>query len=168
MLSFRQYVTELFDNPYKVQPFGNYPKRKSYKFSLPIPDVIKQENPKLRGSLMYVVEMKQIDDIWEISFEERSNKLGTGKWHDKYNRQYAGGVELKIFASVMEAIKMFVEEYSPDKLVFVSADKEETSKTGRTKLYTRLVSKFAGRMGYDYKIRRKGDATAFFLAKKAA
>ena len=169
MKRFKHFLTELFDNPYKVQPFADRPTRKSYKFSVPIPDVVKKQNPKLRGSLMYVVEFRKVpdkgEDAWDISFDERSMKLGSGNFFARYDMQGSGGIELRVFSSVVESIKMFVEKQNPNKLFFISADREKTGNTGRTRLYARLVSKFANDMGYNYEVHQIDGATEFELTR---
>jgi hypothetical protein len=91
---------------------------------------------------------------WEVSFMiDRSMNI-TG-----------GGEEFPIFATVIKIIEEFVKQQSPKILEF-SASKGEDKSTSRIDLYNRMISKMAGKAGYEFKRTDQTMKSVFILTKK--
>jgi hypothetical protein len=122
------FLTELFDKP--------YPFKLVYKGGGSVESITKLPD---KTTLRIVFSSKnQPEGQWELFFTRGETTGLTGK-----------GDQQRIFATVLKAIAEFVEKKSPNKIVF-TADKDDES-TSRMKLYDRLVSRFAGDIGYSSK-----------------
>lgn len=117
-------MNEAFDKP--------YPFKLTYTIDSATTSVKLADKSKLN---IVITSKNQPDGRWELYFT-RGGSLGLS----------GGGDQQKIFATVLEAIKQFVEKKSPKEIVF-TADKDGDS-TSRMSLYDRLVSRFAGSLGY--------------------
>jgi hypothetical protein len=74
----------------------------------------------------------------------------------------------RIFATVMSAIDEFLQYYQPDEVTF-SANKDVKqgeNAMSRTKLYNRMVQRFAGSHGYTATIKEYKSYTIYFLEKQ--
>ena len=96
--------------------------------------------------------------VWDVSFSRGGSIEKTGQ-----------GDEFKIFATVLDILKKFVDDVKPVHVNF-AAEKAADDKGSRGKLYLRLANKFFGK---DYKIRTdvskssfSGDETMFFSLDK--
>ena len=103
------------------------------------------------------------------------DKLFTNKWIlifaiDGETSITSEGNQYQIFSTVLAAIKDFIEDRNPEAIEFSSANKEmDNVKTGRTKLYTQMVDRFAKNMGYSVRktqVKTDGyDGTEFLLSR---
>lgn len=80
------------------------------------------------------------------------------------------GDAFRIFSTVIEIIQTFVREHDPAIIrFFSSAYKAEYGKemSGRSKLYSAMVTKFASKNGYSYQIKsHKDDGTTEYILEK--
>lgn len=136
----REFVTEAFDQPYPVE--WEHSEYGDVDALTRLPD----------GTIL------------SIMFNQESGHDGSSPSHysvefyrDNSQEVTGEGDALKVFATVIEAIRQFVIKMKPDSISF-SASKEpevDMAKPGanvnpesRAKLYNRLVQRFAGSMGY--------------------
>lgn len=75
------------------------------------------------------------------------------------------GSQNKIFGAVINHIKQWVGEHTPNKIYF-SALKLDGD-TSRSSLYKRMVQRFANQHGYDYEVEDAREEDTFILKKKA-
>lgn len=131
-------LTEIFDKPYAHKKTINMQNEVAYEAFI--------DGKKL--SITFD-KFPKIDN-WELIFSVEGNTAVTGE-----------GNEFKIFATVLAATKDFIKDKHPDQLTFTSENKEGfdqsektsvTEKSSRTKLYERLVRKFANDMGYSLRM----------------
>ena len=131
MKSFKQFKTqinELFDKPARWRIIEDTPSTKKYAASI-------------NGKSLVVI-MERFGSLWEINFviDGKTNVTGTGD-------------EIQVFSTVLDIIKDFILSETPQKIEFHSElEKENDYKDSRSKLYDRLVKKFAGQYGYDLDI----------------
>lgn len=78
---------------------------------------------------------KFADGVWEVAFAERHPTKNTMKFDIT-----SSGNEFRVFATVVDIIKAFLDKYDPKALTF-SAEKSEGS---RAQLYQKLVSRLVG------------------------
>lgn len=132
-------LTETFNSPYPVQvvkldkKFG-VPR---YQANVKLPD-----NSDMRIIFMRDSLRPDKDSRWEAEFY-RDGSLGiTGK-----------GDAFRVFATMIEAIRQFIELEEPQSIIFSATKELEDDDVGneesRTKLYKRMVTRFANSMGYD-------------------
>jgi GNAT superfamily N-acetyltransferase len=87
-------------------------------------------------SIMFnLADMSEND--WGVEFHRNNSQSVTGE-----------GDAQRVFATVLNAIGQFIKKKKPDTLFFTSV-KEEDPKGSRTKLYDRLVQRYATGLGYD-------------------
>lgn len=74
-----------------------------------------------------------------------------------------------IFAAVLDAMSQYIQSHDPQELEF-HADKQEfkAGETGRGKLYTRMVNRFASGAGFASQVKDLGNTLEFRLKKQAA
>jgi hypothetical protein len=83
------------------------------------------------------------DGDWDVNFYRGGSTALTGE-----------GDAPRIFASVIDAVKRFIKEHSPETLAFGASKSELDQKTlsyrsgSRVKLYRKMVGRFAPMMGY--------------------
>lgn len=144
----KQDINEGFDQPYPLKweksEFGDIDALAKLPDGTPL-------------SIMFnLVDMSEND--WHVEFYRNNSQSVTGE-----------GDAQRVFATVLNAIGQFVKKKKPNKLMF-SAVKEEDPTGSRTKLYDRLVQRYATGLGYDlgkvdytqqtvYKLTRKEQVT---------
>jgi hypothetical protein len=83
------------------------------------------------------------DGDWDVNFYRGGSTALTGE-----------GDAPRVFASVLDAVKRFIKEHSPETLAFGASKSELDQKTlsyrsgSRVKLYRKMVMRFAPTMGY--------------------
>ena len=164
MKSFKHYITELFDKPYKWKiSWGKGISRDTFKekngmisYEFKTDDgracevmmhFSKDFSPK--GNYIKAVAEFEVDDDYELS----------GK-----------GDAPRIMSTVMDTLKDGIKKMRPEVITF-TADKEEgfgqtTQKTGRAKLYKAMVKRFANKLGYIQGTQDVGDMIKFTLISK--
>lgn len=106
-------------------------------------------------------EISEEESVWFVTFERNLEMGVTGE-----------GDAMRIFATVIDVLKDFTKKEKPQQLSF-SADKPAWAidggrgeKGSREKLYTKMVKRYAGRMGYKYKMDSSSSYTDFRLVRK--
>jgi hypothetical protein len=101
-----------------------------------------------------------------IMFNHEGNEEYQVEFHRGNSLDVTGeGDAYKIFATVLHAIQKFIKERSPE-MIFFSGEKGNTgTNPSRTKLYTRMVQKFARQLGYNTYIEDQGDMVQYELTK---
>jgi hypothetical protein len=151
----QEFVTEAFDRPYAMKwEHGN----ESHDALVLLP-----EGGYL--SIMFSLDHPYDSDAeeWHVEFYRNNSQEVTGE-----------GDQQRIFATVLEAIKQFVEMKHPETIRF-SASKEpeadmaepgaNVNPLSRTKLYNRLVQRYASSLGYQVEISDFGGSTVYHLFK---
>jgi|10_taG_2_1085330.scaffolds.fasta_scaffold16701_2 hypothetical protein len=173
MITFKQYITELFDKPYKWRKFGNIdvsklnqaPKLQTYNFNT-------DDGRHIVVDVSHFI-LSNGKHITTIEFnDESANKQG-----QKYNPGYdltGEGDAMRIMSTVLDTIKDMIKTTNPDMVRF-SADKQQgipgnafkLKATGRVKLYKTMVKRFAGKLGYTLdKANDDGSSIRFNLIRK--
>lgn len=155
MRSFSQYIAEAFDKPYKYDLEKEDEETYYGYFRTQDGSVIQvmfygEEHPKHRFSYE-----------WNIEFQRNGSQQLTGQ-----------GDAMRIFATVIKVIEDFLKQESP-KYASFSALKEiedqdmgRAEKLSREKLYSRLVKRFASKLGYDTKENSFSSGTEWRLTRK--
>jgi|TARA_R110001606_G_scaffold44941_3_gene117207 hypothetical protein len=150
MIKFSQYIEEAFNSPYKIKMKRIY--EKQYRGKTKLKD----------GSELDVIATRHMSSstefFWEILFKRSGSTDVTGE-----------GDQMKVFATVIDAIRQFIDQADPDEFFF-SADKssgESDTKEmeSREKLYSRLVKRYLSK-GYKVKETSSIHGTDFVLTKK--
>lgn len=153
MKTFSQYIEESFDKPYKytlsTTPFMEY--YGSFKLD--------------DGSLVEVMfeANEHADDyehtMWNIEFKRNGRQSETGE-----------GDAMRIFATVIKMIEDFIKKENPKYILFSAlkpADREDRKeKQSREKLYSRLVKRFSGKLGYTARENTFSGGTEWHLTRK--
>jgi hypothetical protein len=139
MLTFQQYITEIFDSPYDYT--GEWINRNHWKGFFTTKDNIR-----------YRVTIFNYRS-WEIIFSrDEDNEVGITNTGDS----------VRIFSTVAKIVEEFIKERQPEKIQFSSKTKEPT----RIKLYNMLAKKLADKYGYDVKNETEYDEYWYYLTKK--
>jgi hypothetical protein len=90
---------------------------------------------------------------WMVEFYRSNSQEITGE-----------GDAQRIFATVLHAIQQFIKKKKP-KSIFFTAVKEDDPKGSRTKLYNRLVQRFASGLGYSLTTQADDYGTSYKLVR---
>ena len=154
MKTFKQYITELFEKPYSFSSFGTLPNKKLFQWAYSDEiDMGDEEGDvanykfKTDDGRTFVINfnytVRPMKVICKIDFDDtgaEDEHLLTGK-----------GDAMRILTTVLFTIQKELKRSKPDYVEFSSQKVEKEKKTGRTKLYGRMVRQFAGKMGYNLK-----------------
>ena len=134
MKSFKQFKTqinELFDKPARWKMTSNRPTYVEYESNI-------------NGRRLRVTFNGSFDEKWEVFFDVDTEIGITG-----------GGDEVKIFSTVLDIMKDFIQRNSPEELYFTASKEVHDKNTGkisftdsRSRLYSRLIRRFAKDHGY--------------------
>ena len=173
MKSFKQYIIEAFDNPYKwklegsTKPFngienhmqGNFKgkeytfktddKRKGevsiFEYDINPPDKY-QKNP-IPGNQGRTMEMHFSVEVVERRWDRQTSKQSSDVTGE--------GDAMRIFATVLDVVQKYVKKNKPDiirvygmKQGFIDADHGGVG--SRIKLYDKLIRRYVGKLGYTY------------------
>ena len=176
MKSFKQYITEVFDKPYKWSggsvkkgSIGTCPKCYSsrpedYRF-------FTSDSGKIELTAnhhwiewdrqMAGLKIKEVGHTIAIEFVKNDSYEMTGE-----------GDAMRIMATVLDIMKSIIKKHEPMTLIF-SADKGQDNrktktkeKTGRVGAYGAIVKRFAGTMGYKSETYDTGRSINWQLTKK--
>ena len=127
---FKQDVSETFDQSYKI---------KSEKSAYGDVDMMTKLPDGTYLNIMFNNHHYNGDDVWEVDFYRNNRQDVTGE-----------GDAQRIFATVLNAIQKFVKKYKPEHLKFLADKDVRSGRNGesRTKLYDRLVQRYARAWGY--------------------
>mgnify|MGYP003657693917 FL=1 len=150
MKSFNQYITELFERPYKwtlrdkhsrdtVPNLGTQDVRYYFKTDDGETMVVRFANNKREGKFRTHIDF----------FNDNSNS--------RFSLTGKGGA-MKIMSTILDIIKDSIKNvdydeirFSASKKGYTSSDDNKFATTGRVKLYRTMVKRFAGKMGYKSK-----------------
>ena len=172
MKSFNQYITELFDNPYKWSARMSVPK-----------GFITPENPMKVGEFRFKTsdggEIEVLANHWWMdSFQAGARGIKEGhsiiiefiktRKGDDHRSTYdmtGEGDAMRIMATVLDIIKSIIKKHEPMTILF-SADKGGKKKGGRAGAYGAIVKRFAGKLGYKSDRDDKQTSVRWQLTKK--
>ncbi len=107
----------------------------------------------------------------EIEFQDTSNNTWAVDFYRGGSQEVTGqGDEQKVFATVMAAIKKFIQDKQP-RVVYFSALKDLSALKGkkpsgsRISLYDKLVQKYAADLGYQSKSQTDGYQTKYYFTR---
>ena len=158
MKSFRQYITEVFDNPYKwrggtvakgsITPendgiFENYQFKTTDGGEVELTANHWWIDAGKRFSASSGIIIKETGHTIAIEFVKSTSSKST-----TYDMT-GDGDALRTMATVLDIIKSIIKKHEPMTIVF-SGNKSQSGgfPTGRTKAYAAMVKRFAGKMGY--------------------
>ena len=180
MISFKHYITEVFDKPYKWSG-GNVAKGsitpendgvpEDYRFKTSDGGLIEVTANHFWndvGSQLGGMKIKKTGHTIAIEFAKRRYK-GTHKDTTTYDMTGEGDA-MRIMATVLDIMKSVIKKHEPMTLTF-SADKggkgiERTGKSGRAGAYSAIVKRFAGKMGYEPDTKDSSSKVEWQLTKK--
>ncbi len=173
MKSFYQYITEIFDNPYKWRG-GNVAKgsitpktsgiRENYVFKTADGGLI-----ELTASHFWRAAGLKFSDIPDMTAEKEGHAVAIA-----FSKENAGettfdmtgeGDEFRILATVLDIINAIIKKHVPA-LLYFSGDKDGKEKGGRAGAYKAIIKRFAGKAGYESITKEYSDKVSFQLVKK--
>jgi hypothetical protein len=134
-------IIEAFDQPYpskwEKSDYGDYDALAK------LPD----------GTNLSIMFNHEGDDEWQVEFYRNNSQEVTGE-----------GDAQRVFATVLNSIQQFIEKQHPGRIRF-SATKEDNDGTSqsRSKLYNRLVQRYANLWGYSVDISDYANSTGYEL-----
>ena len=145
MLTFKQYIEEAFDKPY---PFKMEYDSGWDRFIA---------TARLDDGSKFVMTIQEMGGVWDVEFTRGGKMVVTGE-----------GDQMRVFATAIAVLKDFIKKESPNEIAF-GAEKAQGNKkdiSSREKLYSRMIKKFASKMGYDSSERSLRQSTVYTLKKK--
>jgi hypothetical protein len=155
MDGFHQYLAELFSQPYRfVKKLEtrmvrdvvayHYVDEKTLRHRLAA--AAHSEYADISGDLdvHFSPVDPRSDEDWEVDFYRGGSTALTG-----------GGDAGRVFASVMDAMRRFIREYSPLSITFTASKSELDGQTlslrsgSRVRLYNSMIRRFAPQLGYE-------------------
>jgi hypothetical protein len=140
----KQGMAEAFDKPYKGEwEHGD----QSHDMLVKLPD-------GSNLSIMFSLDHGAYgDEEWTVEFWRSNSQDVTGE-----------GDQQRIFATVLNAIKKFINKYHPERMRFsANKDVEAGKSMSRTNLYNKLVQRYANSWGYNVDIDDFADTTVYNL-----
>ena len=177
MKSFKQYIAEAFENPYKWKSVGKKHSREeilnseemttsypfTHRYGFKTDDGRKFVVEILHG--MRIIDRKNTKLIHKsiASFADESREVTTGIT--------GKGDAMRIFSTVTAILLDELKEYKPEMMKFSASKHDfrggELGKTGRIKLYKSLMNRFAKKAGYNHTVKdHGGDDVDFTLTRK--
>ena len=137
-------VTEAFDQPYSVQwergDYGDW-------------DATAKLSDGTNLNIMFDQAIKH-PGAWSVNFYRNNSLDVTGE-----------GDAHRVFATVLTAIQEFTEWMTPNRIVFTSEKTEDSDNTSRSKLYDRLVQRYAASAGFAFTKREEQEQTIYILTR---
>ena len=176
MISFKQYITEVFDKPYKWRG-GNVAKGsitsvwndgvpEDYRFKTSDGGLIELTASHFwmpAGEKLSFMVVEKEGHAVGIEFVKRKYK-GTNKDRSTYGMTGEGDA-MRIMATVLDIIKSIIKKHEPAMLYF-SGDKDDKEKGGRVGAYKAIIKRFAGKAGYESITKEYSNKVSFQLVKK--
>ena len=182
MKSFNQYITEVFDNPYKWRG-GNVAKgsitpknsgiRENYVFKTADGGLI-----ELTASHFWMAAgEKYIQALMSMTMEKEGHAVAIAFIKEMRGRptfdMTGEGDEFRILATVLDIINAIIKKHVPA-LLYFSADKAAEVKrrpglpttSGRVGAYKAIIKRFAGKAGYESITKEHSSKVSFQLVKK--
>ena len=177
MKSFKEYITEVFDNPYKWRG-GGVAKGSITPNNDGIPEdyVFKTSDGGLIELTASHFWMPAGEKLSFMVVEKEGHAVGIEfvKRDAQYKHTTYGmtgeGDAMRILATVLDIIKSIIKKHEPAMLYF-SGDKggrgiERKGESGRVSAYTAIVKRFADKAGYKSVTKEYSDKVNFQLVKK--
>jgi len=134
------FISELFDKPYKAKweksDYGDY------DALVTLPD----------GKPLSIMFNHEGDGEYQIEFYRNNSQEITGE-----------GDAQRIFATVLTAIEKFIKKRHPERIRFSATKDNGDDNQSRTKLYNRLVQRYAASWGYSVDISEYAGSTVYEL-----
>jgi len=177
MKSFKHYITEVFDKPYKWSG-GHVAKGvitpendgipEEYKFKISDGGLIELTANHFwidSGRQLGGMKIKKTGHTIAIEFAKRRYK-GTHKDTTTYDMTGEGDA-MRIMATVLDIMKSVIKKHEPITVTF-SADKGDRGieKSGRAGAYGAIVKRFAGKAGYKSDTQDSDKKVEWLLTKK--
>ena len=121
---FKSQINELFNKPARWKPKKQTKDYASYE-------------AYIEGKKLFIFFDQNSKGVWETLFTVDSELEVTG-----------GGDEIAVFSTVLDVMNDFIEKYEPEKISFEATKSKETRDSSRTKLYDRIIKRFAVSRGY--------------------
>ena len=148
MISFKQYITELFEKPYP------WKKKKEDDF-----EAVYQSATSAKDKIKVVFSKGYVRKIDNVLFSVAGTTDTTG-----------GGDAFKIFSTVLDIIKDYIKNNDPEGIKFAAnkddlfgQDSEKTQ--SREKLYNKMIERFAKKAGYKVYADKHKYGTQYKLTK---
>ena len=179
MITFKQYITEVFDKPYKWSGGGGVAKG----------SITPKNHGKVEDYIFKTSDGGTIEvtaNHWWLDLNPANNFAGVDKEghsiiiefikkrkSDDHRSTYdmtGEGDAMRILATVLDIIKFIIKKHEPMIIKF-GADKKQfignkEKKTGRAGAYAAMVKRFAGKLGYKSQVQQASDETKWQLIKK--
>ena len=134
------FIAELFDQPYN--PNWEKSDYGDYDALVKLPD----------GTPLSIMFNHEGDGEYQIEFYRNNSQDVTGE-----------GDAQRIFATVLNAIQKFIQKQHPDRIRFSATKDDDGDNQSRTKLYDRLVQRYASSWGYSVDISDYAGSTVYEL-----
>ena len=158
MTTFKQFISEAFDNPYSYgweEEGDNVADAWIAKFVT-----------KAGNIIVVTISRESEDKEYNVAFYHQK-KIGN-KTLSTFNKTNEGD-EFRIFATVLAIIKDFNEKVHPSRISF-EADKVDYLKgeitTSRSRLYERMCRTLAAKLGFTFHVDKSHDHDVFLLFRK--
>ena len=136
----KQGVNEAFNQPYKAKweksDYGDY------DALVKLPD----------GTPLSIMFNREEDGEYQIEFHRNNSQDVTGE-----------GDAQRIFATVLHAIQKFIQKQHPERIRFSATKDDEDNNQSRSKLYDRLVQRYASSLGYSVDVSDYANSTVYEL-----
>ena len=170
MKTFKQYITEVFDKPYKWSG-GNVAKGSISPKNQGIPEEYRFKTSD-GGTIEVTANHFWIEldrKMAGVTIKEAGHTIAiefvkTTKGKSTYELTGEGDA-MRILATVLDIIKSIIKKHEPMTILF-SADKGGKEKGGRAGAYGAIVKRFAGKMGYKSDRDDKQTSVRWQLTKK--
>ena len=133
-------IMEAFDQPYPVKwekgEFGDYDALATLA----------------DGTYLSIMFNREEDGEYQIEFHRNHSQEVTGE-----------GDAQRVFATVLGAIQQFIKKQQPERVRFSATKDDEDNSQSRTKLYDRLVQRYASSWGYSVDISDYAGSTVYEL-----
>ena len=152
MIKFNQFITEAFDKPYRYD-FAKEPDGSYYGYFKASDG--KVVTVSIESTTISV--KSQLKRTWNVEFSRDGKQSVTGE-----------GDAMRIFATVIKIIEDFIKKESPEMLMFsaLKENEDKKEKQSREKLYSRMVKRFASKMGYKSSEKSFSGGTEWHLTRK--
>jgi hypothetical protein len=104
------------------------------------------------GTYLSIMFNREEDGEYQIEFHRNHSQEVTGE-----------GDAQRVFATVLGAIQQFIKTQQPERVRFSATKDDEDNSQSRTKLYDRLVQRYASSWGYSVDISDYAGSTVYLL-----
>ena len=177
MITFKQYITELFEKPYKwtlrdkhsradIRIIGSKDTRYYFKTD-------DGETMVVRFNISRTTSKSSPGDSSKDLYKTGVDFFNDKAFNTGRHKMTGLGDAMKIMSTVLDIIKDSIKKmdydeirFSASKKGYTSSDDNKFATTGRVKLYRTMVKKFANKMGYKSKEEDDVEVIDFTLTKK--